>query len=342
MVQEIRDILSRADKVIAHNMKFEMLWLQYLGIKINNPYCTFVMEYLINGQNNRLGYSLEDSCIRRGLKPKLDVVKTEYWDKGVDTCDIPLETLLEYCYMDVEITLDLYKEQQKESIIPSLKKLMHLQNSFVECLMEIESNGMVVDIPHLDKQQELFTKRLEGINEKLSYYITDHVPELRDIPYSLTSNDHLSAILYGGIVKYDSTEWVTREYKTKPPRTYERACVKECVVQGLGFKPKESDKTKKEGYYKTNKEVMAQLKGGSKTTKEFLAIVREQADVSKVLSTYLTGMKKLIPKGSNVVHPPFNQALTVTGRLSSFFQTLPRGSTPETVVVKRSFITRYV
>ena len=338
MIKEIQDIIDSAEMCVGHNLKFDMHWLNTIGIKLKDTSDTMIQEYLLNGQNNRLSYSLYESCLRHGLETKFDAVKT-YWESGVDTKDIPIETLTEYCLQDCKVTLALYNKQV--SIIPSkMSKLVKLQNAFVEGLFEIESNGMVVDVPYLKEQTEVYTKLKERLDERLSYFIVDNVPELLNIPYSLSSNDHLSAILFGGIIKYMGTETVTRTYVKAPPKTYERACVVESIIKGLGFKTSEDNKTKKEGYYKTNKDVLLQLKGKSKIQKEFLDIMEEKSRVDKILSTYLIGMEKHI-YSANTIHPSFNQALTVTGRLSSSqpnFQNLPRGSTDE--VSKRIFIPR--
>ena len=338
MVTEIQNIINRAEFVIAHNAKFDLTWLKSIGLIVPKVYDTMVAEYLINGQSNKVGVGLSDSALRYGLTPKIDIVK-HYWDSGVDTANIPIETLVEYCIHDTDLCLDLYHLQQPKIKELGLTRLLRLHNYFVECLQEIESNGMKVDQPYLDEQIRIFSERLADVEKRYEYFIVDNVPQLRDIPYSLTSGDHLSAILFGGVIKYPSTEVVTREYKTKPPRTYERACTAEIEIYGLGFKPKKEWKTKKEGYYQTNKEVLGQLPAKNKITTEFVKLIREQADISKILSTYLIGIKKLIPEGGDgYAHPPFNNCLTVTGRLSSFFQTLPRGSTEETKVVKKMFI----
>jgi DNA polymerase-1 len=337
LVDEIQNVLDRASLVVGHNWKFDLHWMKHLGIKPPKCFDTMVAEYLIVAQNNLVSISLAETAKRYGLDPKLDAVKA-YWDSGIDTAAIPLETLVEYCIRDTELTLNLYHKQLPKIAELGLGKLLKIHNHFVECLQEIEQNGMKVDLTHLEEQIEIFQAKLADVNKRYEYFIVDNLPELRDIPYSLTSSDHLSAILYGGIIKYDSTEMVTREYKTKPSRTYERACTKEFYTAGIGFTPRKSDATKKPGYYKTNKEVLATLPAKNKRTTEFLAIVREQSDVSKILSTYLLGIQKLIPEDSDTAHPPFNNCLTVTGRLTSFFQTLPRGSTDLTKIVKQMFI----
>lgn len=337
ILNEIQELLDRADLLIAHNAKFDLTWLKHVSLKPPRVHDTMVAEYLINGQNNKIGISLAESALRYGLKPKLDIVK-QYWNSGINTANVPLETLIEYCIHDTELCLQLYYLQLPKIKELGLTKLLRLHNYFAVVLQEIESNGMKVDLPYLEEQIKIFTDRLADINQRYEYFIVDHVPELQDIPYSLTSGDHLSAILFGGEIKYDSTEWVTRTYVKAPPKMYERNCVKSIVIKGLGFKPKKSWATKKVGYYQTNKEVLGSLPAKNKVTTEFVEILKEQAIISKILGTYLLGIQKLVPEDSDTAHPPFNNCLTVTGRLSSFFQTLPRGATEETKVVKKMFI----
>jgi len=58
--------------------------------------------------------SLDQACEKYGIPLKLDVVKTEYWDKGICTSEVPTEILQEYLEGDLDRTERVFKEQIKQ------------------------------------------------------------------------------------------------------------------------------------------------------------------------------------------------------------------------------------
>ena len=76
-VQDIVRFLTKYDRVIAHNMKFELHWCKALGISLENHllWDTMVVEYLIRKHGNLQELSLDELSEYYGLPPKLDRVK---------------------------------------------------------------------------------------------------------------------------------------------------------------------------------------------------------------------------------------------------------------------------
>lgn len=335
MLDEIQNLLNRADLLIAHNAKFDLHWLRSMGLKTPHVHDTMVCEYLIIGQNNQINISLDETAKRYGLSPKLDAVK-EYWKSGISTANIPLDTLTEYCVHDTQLTLDLYHLQLPKLQELGLVKLAKLHNYFVECLQEIEANGMKVDVAFLQKSKAEYKERLDTLKVELQMFIQDYFST--DFVFNLSSNDHLSVILYGGTLPVDFKEQYTTTLKSGEVKHKERWSTYDVTFKGLGFKPNAKDECKKKGFYKTNKSVLATLNAKTKAQQHFLEFIQEMSGVEKIYTTYLEGMEKHIRAG-DIIHPSFNQAFTVTGRLSSSqpnFQNLPRGGTDS--VAKRLFI----
>lgn len=335
MCGEIQQLIDKADVCIAHNAKFDLHWLKSISIVANKIWDTMVVEYLLNGQDNTKSNSLNETAKRYGLELKHDAVK-EYWDSGINTANIPMETLREYCFQDCLITYKVYLEQQKRKQGMSMDKLIKLSNYFVNCLEEIEWNGMKVDVPYLQKSKVEYKARLDELQVTLLLFIQDFFKT--DFEFNLSSNDHLSVILYGGCVQKAVREKYQKTLKGGEVKDCERWGVLDIPFQGLGFKPNKKDECKKKGFYKTNKAVLATLNPKTKAQKYFLATIEELSRVEKIYTTYLEGMEKHIQQDS-IIHPSFNQTFTVTGRLSSSqpnFQNLPRGKTDE--VAKRLFI----
>ena len=114
------DILEIQEKLdnclfIAHNAKFDIHWCLNLGLNLDGCqiHCTQIAEFMLNSQNNPYP-SLNEALEKYGLPLKLDVVKTEYWDKGVSTEDIPHEVLTEYLEYDLTGTEEVFKRQYEQ------------------------------------------------------------------------------------------------------------------------------------------------------------------------------------------------------------------------------------
>jgi DNA polymerase I-like protein with 3'-5' exonuclease and polymerase domains len=95
----------------------------------------------------------------------------------------------------------------------------------------------------------------------------------------------------------------------------------------------------KNGYFSTSDEVLSTIEErcvGS-LLREFVATIKEWREKQKQLTTYYDGLRKLLmPDGC--IHPNYNHALTVTGRLSSSepnLQNITNGP------IKKAFVSRW-
>lgn len=98
--------------VVGFNIKFDLHWARRIGVDISKI-CIWdcqIAEFLLNKQTPRYP-SLDQACEKYGFPPKLDVVKTEYWDKGICTSEIPTDILREYLEGDLDRTERVFKEQ---------------------------------------------------------------------------------------------------------------------------------------------------------------------------------------------------------------------------------------
>lgn len=111
---DLTEEILEADTVIGFNFKFDAHWLTKEGIDFSSVkiWDVQIAEFILSCQTNRFP-SLNDTCIKYGIPVKEDVVKTEYWDKGLDTTDVPWEILSSYAAHDASITLQCYHAQIK-------------------------------------------------------------------------------------------------------------------------------------------------------------------------------------------------------------------------------------
>lgn len=333
-IVRLQNIVDNADLIVMHNAKYDVCVLRSFGIKFNDTklHCTMVTEYLLAGQDKKLSYSLNEIAKRYELGQKEDKVKS-YWERGIETYDIPAWILKPYCLQDCHLTMDIFKNQ-----IPLIKKrglgrVVDLQNEFVYVLSDMESNGLLFD-------KDTATKIIETYQEKTTAKV---VEILRGVPegdkINLSSHQQLSAFLFGGLLKLKWYEWTVVEYKTKPYSDYyEKLHKKEVVFEGMGFTP--NKKTKKaDGYYGVDKDTIYDLTAHTKHQRQLKKNLIDYSKYAKIVST-LQGrkgdkglMSKVMP--DSCLHPALNQAITSTGRLTSsnpngqnLFTTIKRCFTP--------------
>jgi len=130
------------DLVIAFNAKFDLLWNKKLGFESPKAvWCVQLAEYMLDRQKPYP--SLEETAKKYGLSSKLDIVKTEYWDKGIDTDAVSKDILAEYCIQDVSLTYAIYRLQLAQFLERiKLYRLFKLACQDLLTLVEMEWNGL--------------------------------------------------------------------------------------------------------------------------------------------------------------------------------------------------------
>ncbi len=341
LTKEIQELFDKYKVIIAHNLKFDLHWLRAVGINVSKNifYCTQVAEYLLNFQNKSVILSLEETSRRYGITPKIDRVKT-YWDAGIDTPDIPLDILIPYGEQDTINALDIFFKQQPKIAEYGMKRLFQVNMETIRVLEEMEWNGMLVDIDLMQKYSREYGDKINELSCEFRLMLEERLPELRDVPFNLSSGEHLSCILYGGELKYDGkipTERVLKGGIIKYGEKNGKVLVK---TEGLKFKPLPKTETQKKGYYQTDIQTLVQLKCTNKTQTKALEYIRELSRLEKMKGTYFDGMQQF--RGADgIIHHNLNQTVTVTGRLSSTkpnLQQLPRGDKGPAKLI---FVSRY-
>ena len=313
--KRLQGLVDNADIVCNHNLKHDIVVTSYLGgINFENKrlWCTMVVDYLIHGQDNTIGYGLDEVAERRGKGNKIGSAK-EYWDTGVHTEDIPHDFLQEYAEQDVRLTGDIFKEQLAEVEGKQILKIIQIQNEFILSLAEMEMVGLKIDVERALLIYEKAVKEVAILEQKLKEIFGDN-------RLNLQSNDHLSAILYGGKCTITTTEWVVKELKSKPESKYYEKSFDEEVEFPQIFEPLPRTELKKKGFWKTDKITLSQLRAKTPLAKQIKTLLNELSIQTKIKETLLGKggagiLNKVASDGS--VHTTFNNAFTTTGRLSS-------------------------
>ena len=188
--------LERADVLVAHNAKFDVAWLIAMGFDIpETVFCTMLCEYVLaKGQRQEL--SLKATAERRDVTRKKSDLVDELFKSGTGFEAMPLDTVLEYAEADVISCAEIYLAQQNDlahESNQSLKETIKLTNEMLLFLVEIESNGIKVDLDVLAEIKEEFlaeqaelTKRLEEIVEQV----------MGDTVINLNSGQDMTRVVY--------------------------------------------------------------------------------------------------------------------------------------------------
>ena len=277
---------------IAHNINFDLSVLnsayknQNIIININN----FNFDTLIAA--NLLGYR------NIGLK---DLVK-EFYDinlepitsiigKGksqISIGDKPINEIAKYAINDAYFTYKLKQKFENELSNNNLNKLFdELEIKLIPILNQMQSDGMPIDLNLLNELQNDFLNKINILESNAKSLIQEEI--------NLNSPQQLSKVLFEKL-NLPKTKRTKLGYSTDAQSITD-------LKNGLTDKFRESESFNPS--FEDNTKI------------QFLNYIQEYREISKLLSTYVIALPKLLNPKTNRIHTKFNQAGTTTGRLSS-------------------------
>jgi DNA polymerase I-like protein with 3'-5' exonuclease and polymerase domains len=336
-INRIVDTLNRAEQVVAFNAKFDLHWIKNYSNEFNvsDIWDCQLAAYLLSGQT-KIYPSLEECLGDAGLGSKLDVVKLEYWDKGIDTPNIPWGVLSEYLRQDVFLTDALYQYQREQfRRQPELFKLFRVSCADLLCLLDAERNGL-----RYNTNESIILSK--GVREDIARI--DNVLT-RLWPYDFInwgSHDHLSILLFGGSIYTTGRETYERTLKSGEVKQYERNCwvpntfpkliepdpktesvstekISEGEFEALNLQRAVERKKPLVRCYSTEEGILKNYHTDG-LAKETIDLLLKRSELVKLASTYYEGIPSIIEEygwPKDRVHGTFQQVTTRTGRLSS-------------------------
>ena len=314
----LADIQSTIDSVsilVLFNGKFDLHWLRRYGIKFEHKlvWDCQLAEFILGNQLNRFP-SLAGTSTRLGLPSKGNDFAAKYWDKGIDTPNIPLRELIPYLEGDLEDTEQVYLKQLVEVEQAGKMDLVKLHNADLLVLEEMEANGIQFNWEGMVSRSQELHQKLDDTIAKLQTYCSSWSH------FNWASGDHLSCLLYGGTINVDEPTPYEHTYLSGPKRGTTETRNKWQVVSRTYprlVEPIEGSSLKKDGYWSTDEGTLKQLKGVT----ELVDLLLAKAEYTKLLSTYYDGIPKLFEEydwePGGAVHGQLNQVTVVTGRLSA-------------------------
>lgn len=310
----IQDTVDSSSMIVGFNLKFDLHWLARYGINLtaSRVWDCQLVHFILTGQQNPYP-SLNTVAEYYNLESKLDEVKSQYWNNGIDTTEVPEELLKDYLTQDVNLTEQIMIKQMEElNNKPHLKRLISLHNQDLLVLQEMEFNGIMYDYTKSIILGDELEEQISKLDRKLyQYHSFDD--------FNPNSNEHLSSFLYGGSIKY-RVQVPAGVYKSGDKKGQEKLKWEEREKTfGRRMVPLKGSELQKEGYYSTDEKTLRSLKPTNEG-KEILQTILTRAELEKRKSTYYQGLVKLIDENNwkkGEIHGQLNQCVARTGRLSS-------------------------
>lgn len=304
-LESIQSRINRASCVVAFAGKIDIAWCRRYGIDFSKIKFLDLQaaEFILSGQTIPMSEnSLDLRLTARGLPNKVP------FDFDREHTEAEWR---EYLHQDLHTEYLLFKEIQKDlaKVDPRLKRLIFDDSQDILITQEMEWNGLKYDI---EKSRQLG----DGILQEIGA-IDQQLQAIVPFPWvNWASGDHLSAILFGGVAKYDQREKYTITLKSGAVKEKEHWVSKEYIFPRL-VEPLE--KVKKEGYFKVDEGTLLKLKAKGQA-KEIIDLILKRSKLEKKVGTYYHGIPKLYEEmgwQDGLLHGQLHHVVARTGRLSS-------------------------
>jgi len=128
---------------------------------------TMLAEYIISGQQHKFP-ALRDIAVNKyGCKERTKEME-EYWNKGIDTSDIPKELVLKDVEQDVLDTEQIYLAQLEKAKYLGMTRLIELQGDAILATTEMKYNGLKIDLEVLEANKKSLIQSIKQEEEKLN------------------------------------------------------------------------------------------------------------------------------------------------------------------------------
>ncbi|MEY4770019.1 MAG: hypothetical protein RIQ40_759 [Planctomycetota bacterium] len=263
----------------AHNAKFDLIVLERHGVKVVGMIDdTLISSHLVDAA--RMGHGLD--ALSEALLGHRNISIESLIGSGrnqrrFDQAD--LDAASDYAAEDADMALRLHRHFAPRLQAQGLQQLLaDVELPLVQVIARMERWGIGVDAAELDRQREGLEARLVGIREQ--------VMQASPREFNLDSPKQLSEILFNA--PSDSPV-------------------------GLGLKVVKRTKTGAS----TDMEVLEKLAADPLVETPVPALLLEHRQLTKLVGTYLVGLKDAIDPADGRVHASFHQMGAATGRLSS-------------------------
>tara|TARA_R110002012_G_scaffold54244_5_gene139172 strand:- start:3439 stop:5487 length:2049 start_codon:yes stop_codon:yes gene_type:complete len=204
--KRLQRVLDNTTLLIGHNLQYDLQWLWGCGFKYDGEIFDTMLGAYILQRGQKGSVSLENCAERYNLDMKKSDTLKDYFRRGFQTNEIPLDELSEYLRQDLVVTQSLYWKLQEEYSKPegkSLDKVLDVTNKVCKSLTKMYMKGFAIDNTKLEEVKKDFEEELQDIEQRLQ----DQVKNLMgDTPINLNSPEQVSQVIFSRILK-DKKAW---------------------------------------------------------------------------------------------------------------------------------------
>lgn len=195
--------------LVAHNGQFEIKWFLSYGRTVFEDFikrggriaCTAMGEYLVSHQQE-LYPALDETAVKYGGTHKVDGVKI-LWETGHLTSQIDKALLIEYLSGpsgDIDNTALCFYGQQQKLAEQGMSRMYWERCDALLAFAYCEWFGLYVDRETAERNLAAQEAEIAELTEQLRELLPKDLPE--EVEFNWGSDYHMSALVYGGPVKY--------------------------------------------------------------------------------------------------------------------------------------------
>lgn len=195
--------------LVAHNGQFEIKWFLSYGRTVFEDFikrggriaCTAMGEYLVSHQQE-LYPALDETAVKYGGTHKVDGVKI-LWETGHLTSQIDKALLIEYLAGpsgDIDNTALCFYGQQQKLAAAGMDRMYWERCDALLAFAYCEWFGLYVDRETAERNLAAQEAEIAELTEQLRELLPKDLPE--EVEFNWGSDYHMSALVYGGPVKY--------------------------------------------------------------------------------------------------------------------------------------------
>ena len=204
--ERLQRVLDNTTLLIGHNLQYDLQWLWACGFEYQGQiFDTMLGEYILQ-RGQKQSVSLENCALRYDLDMKKSDTLKDYFRRGFQTDEIPLDELSEYLHQDLVVTKSLYWKLMEEYDKPEAKSLINVRditNNVCKTLTRMYMNGFKIDKDALQEVRKDFEEELVGIEKRLQEQVKNL---MGDTPINLNSPEQVSQVIYSRIL-CDKKKW---------------------------------------------------------------------------------------------------------------------------------------
>ena len=284
LLADIATIIAHDGVIVAHNAKFEILWLIRMGVDPSRIFCydTMIGEHIIRGNRNQMKVNLNDTAQRYGCTSKAYTVDTML-KCGICTTEMPEELVKARVIKDVKDTTTTFLKQRKKLKEDGQLALQGTRCIFTPVLAAMEMEGIQL-LPDMVKQE------YDEINQKYDAAVRE----------------------WNGL--YPGTN--PRSTPDMARLVYDTLGFEELTQRGRKLRNKPS-KQFPNGVPKVDNGTLSKLPVTTEEQTKFIQIREDIGNLSAKLTKTLGFMKGICEEHGGKFHGQFNQHIAATHRLSS-------------------------